>query len=80
MAVLPVPEIVQKMAVQIEEMSKKFGKLAKQLDQISTRVEALEQTSQDRKIKLDDIHSSITVCKDMLRTLNRKQDGKEIPG
>ena len=76
MVTLPVPEIVQKMAVQIDGMTAKIIEMGKRIDELAGRVEALSAESHGLAAKLDEMHASVTVCKDMLRTLNRTQDKK----
>lgn len=76
MAVLPVPEIVQKMAAQIDGIVRMIDEMGKRIDELTGRVEAIGQESHGLAAKLEETHASITVCKDMLRTLNRTQDNK----
>lgn len=74
MAVLPVPEIVQKMAAQIDNLAERIDQMGKRLDQLADQVQVIAEDSHARAVKMDEVHASITVCKDMLRTLNRAQD------
>jgi peptidoglycan hydrolase CwlO-like protein len=76
MVTLPVPEIVQKMAAQIDDLTGKINEMGKRIDDLAGRVEALSTDSHGLSGKLDEMHASVTVCKDMLRTLNRTQDKK----
>ena len=76
MARLPVPEIVQKMAVQIDGIIEKIDEMGKRIDELAGRVQAIGEESHGVAAKLEETHASVTVCKDMLRTLNRAQDKK----
>ena len=76
MVTLPVPEVVQKMAAQIDVISGRIDEITKRIDQLAGRVEAIGEDSHGLYAKLDEMQASVTVCKDMLRTINRTQDKK----
>jgi peptidoglycan hydrolase CwlO-like protein len=76
MVTLPVPEVVQKMATQVDGIIAKIDEMGKRIDQLASRVDAIGEESHGLAAKLEETHASVTVCKDMLRTLNRAQDKK----